>query len=105
MLFFSCSAQRCVESGFGNGLCRCRIFVDVNAEATDQEAGSRHAFETYLFVSHVDGLDKGIYHYLPMEHALEVWDGRQDFEEELTRALCGQRCIENRSRMYLSSSG
>ena len=54
-------------------------------------AGSRHAFETYLFVSHVDGLDKGIYHYLPMEHALEVWDGRQDFEEELTHALCGQR--------------
>lgn len=53
-------------------------------------AGSRHAFETYLFVNHVDGLEKGIYHYLPMEHALEVWDERQDFEGELTQALCGQ---------------
>lgn len=53
-------------------------------------AGCRHPFETYLFVNHVDGLEKGIYHYLPMEHALEIWDGRQDFEEELTQALCGQ---------------
>lgn len=53
-------------------------------------AGCRHTFETYLFVNHVDGLEKGIYHYLPLEHALEVWDGRQDFEGELAQALCGQ---------------
>ena len=39
-------------------------------------------------MNHVDGLEKGIYHYLPMEHALEVWDERQDFEGELTQALC-----------------
>lgn len=53
-------------------------------------AGSRHAFETYLFVNHVEGLEKGIYHYLPLEHELEIWDARQDFEDEFTQALCGQ---------------
>ena len=68
-------------------------------------AGSRHAFETYLFVSHVDGLDKGIYHYLPMEHALEVWDGRQDFEEELTHALCGQRFAASAPVTFVWSAG
>lgn len=53
-------------------------------------AGSRHPLETYLFVNHVDGLKKGIYHYLPGEHELEVWGARDDFDAELTRALCGQ---------------
>lgn len=54
-------------------------------------AGSRHSFETFLFVNHVEGLSKGIYHYLPEEHELEFWDSRSDFDEELADALCGQR--------------
>lgn len=37
-------------------------------------AGSRHSFETFLFVHQVEGLKKGIYHYLPQEHELEFWD-------------------------------
>lgn len=53
-------------------------------------AGARHAFETYLFINHVEGLKKGIYHYLPGEHKLEIWEEREDFREELTKALCGQ---------------
>ena len=35
-------------------------------------AGSRHPFETYLFISRVEGLEKGIYHYLPEKHELEL---------------------------------
>lgn len=53
-------------------------------------AGSRHSFETYLFINRVEGLEKGIYHYLPREHELELWDDRHDYETELTQALCGQ---------------
>ena len=30
--------------------------------------GARHPFETYFFANNVEGLDKGIYHYLPHEH-------------------------------------
>ncbi len=37
-------------------------------------AGSRHPFETYLAVQQVEGLEPGIYHYLPAQHALEVWE-------------------------------
>ena len=36
-------------------------------------AGSRHPFETYLAVQRVEGLEPGIYHYLPEQHALELW--------------------------------
>lgn len=53
-------------------------------------AGSRHTFETFLFVNHVEGLKKAIYHYLPEEHELEFWEERSDFDEELKDALCGQ---------------
>lgn len=53
-------------------------------------AGSRHSFETYLFLNHVEGLKKGIYHYLPANHELELWEDRDDYETELTQALCGQ---------------
>lgn len=36
-------------------------------------AGSRHPFETYLAIQRVEGLEPGIYHYLPAQHALEIW--------------------------------
>lgn len=53
-------------------------------------AGSRHPFETYLFVRNVDGLVPGIYHYLPEGHELEIWDEKADYAEQLTEALNGQ---------------
>lgn len=53
-------------------------------------AGSRHAFETYLFISRVEGIAPGIYHYLPTDHTLELWEDRPDYAAELTDALCGQ---------------
>lgn len=54
-------------------------------------AGSRHPFETYLFLSTVEGMTPGIYHYLPAGHELELWDDRPDYQKELTDALCGQK--------------
>lgn len=54
-------------------------------------AGSRHAFETYLFVSSVEGIEPGIYHYLPSGHSLELWEDKAGYQEELADALCGQK--------------
>lgn len=67
-------------------------------------AGSRHPLETYLFVNHVDGLQKGIYHYLPREHQLEIWEEREDFEEELTQALCGQHFASQAPVLFVWSA-
>lgn len=54
-------------------------------------AGSRHPFETYLFLSNVEGITPGIYHYLPDGHQLELWNNYPDYQTELTDALCGQK--------------
>lgn len=53
-------------------------------------AGSRHPFETYLFLREVEGIRPGIYHYLPAAHELEVWEKREDYRDVLTEALHGQ---------------
>lgn len=54
-------------------------------------AGSRHPFETYLFIRRVEGVAPGIYHYLPAGHELELWEDRADYGPELTEALNGQK--------------
>lgn len=67
-------------------------------------AGSRHTFETYLFVNQVEGLKKAIYHYLPEHHELELWDERDDFDKELTDALCGQHFAASAPVLFVWAS-
>lgn len=52
--------------------------------------GARHQFETYLMLRKVDDLQPGVYHYLPMEHALEYLRPVEDIESAITDSLCGQ---------------
>lgn len=53
--------------------------------------GARHPFETYLAVLNIEGLEKGIYHYLPIEHSLEFIGTVNDFEHEVAKSLCDQK--------------
>ena len=43
-----------------------------HALRTVPSAGARHALETYLCILGVEGLDRGFYRYLPLEHQLVV---------------------------------
>lgn len=52
--------------------------------------GARHEFETYLAVRSVEGLENGIYHYLPMEHALEFLHPVEDLEDRISESVSGQ---------------
>ena len=54
--------------------------------------GARHEFETYFIVapSGVDGLKAGLYHYLPMENAIEYLHGVDDHAETVSALLSGQ---------------
>lgn len=54
-------------------------------------AGARHAFETYLAVLNIDGLEKGIYHYLPMDHSLEFIASIDNLESKISDSLCEQK--------------
>lgn len=67
-------------------------------------AGSRHPLETYLFLNSVEGLEKGIYHYLPENHQLELWEKCDNFEEELTQALCGQSFAASAPAVFVWSA-
>jgi SagB-type dehydrogenase family enzyme len=53
--------------------------------------GARHSFETYLAVLNVEGLEKGIYHYLPMEHSIEFIAKVDNMENIISDSLCEQK--------------
>ena len=65
----------------GGGLCHL---------AHSTSGGARHEFETYLLISKVGDLAAGAYHYLPMEHALELLHPVENMEAVISDALCGQ---------------
>jgi len=59
--------------------------------------GARHPFEAYFIARDVEGLGKGIYHYLPLEHvgekhvAIEFIGELPDREKRVTEMLAGQK--------------
>lgn len=63
------------------------------AYRTVPSAGCRHALETYLAVFRVDGLPKGLYRYLPLEHALVEVGRPDDLEGRVGQAVFDQRFV------------
>jgi SagB-type dehydrogenase family enzyme len=57
---------------------------------TVPSAGARHAFETYLCVVNVQGLEPGVYRYLPIEHQLLNLSTMPDITARVTDATLGQ---------------
>ncbi len=53
-------------------------------------AGCRHAFETYLAVLSVSGLENGIYRYLPIEHSLIFEHSVESLPERLIAGTSNQ---------------
>lgn len=58
-------------------------------------AGCRHALETYVAAFKVDGLDKAIYRYLPLDHQLVKTAVHTDLENKMTKAALGQSFAGN----------
>ncbi len=58
---------------------------------TVPSAGCRHALETYLCVLNVEGLDVGIYRYLPIEHQLLFELHVEQLAQKIVDATLGQK--------------
>jgi len=56
-------------------------------------AGARHAFETYLLVNRVDGLEPGLYRYVALEHELQLISDQMDLAQRMCDACLGQAQI------------
>ena len=57
---------------------------------TVPSAGARHPFETYLIVNRVDGVEPGVYRYLPIEHKLLLVNNSRPLPEQVSEACWGQ---------------
>lgn len=60
---------------------------------TVPSGGSRHPFETYIYVNRVDGVACGLYRYLPIEHKLLFMFDEPSFPQKLSEGCCGQSFV------------
>ncbi|MGB8252660.1 MAG: SagB/ThcOx family dehydrogenase [Anaerolineaceae bacterium] len=64
-------------------------------------AGARHAFETYLAVNMVGGLEAGLYRYLALTHELVSLHHEQDFINRLMLACRNQEHVLNSAVTFI----
>lgn len=58
-------------------------------------SGATHTFETYLFIMNVEGLEKGVYRYLPFEHKLVFLFEIHEIENEIDALTLEQPFVPN----------
>ncbi len=68
---------------------------------TVPSAGARHAFETYLLVNSVAGLEPGLYRFAACEHALVKLETGGNIREQITEASGGQQQIYHSAVTFL----
>lgn len=67
-----------------------RYVAGGHAFRTVPSAGCRHALETYLAVFNVEGVEPGMYRYLPLSHQLVLEFKPDQMGEKLVKASFGQ---------------
>jgi len=67
-------------------------------------AGARHALETYLCVLNVEGLDRGFYRYLPLEHQLVVEYRDGNVAEKVGWAAFQQNWMSSAATVFIWSA-
>ncbi|MCL2376028.1 MAG: SagB/ThcOx family dehydrogenase [Defluviitaleaceae bacterium] len=69
--------------------------------------GARHPFEVYVCVQNVEGVEPGLYHYLPAENVgektvtIERLGDIADYKPTITEMVVGQKWAENASCLML----
>ena len=71
---------------------------------TVPSAGARHSLETYLAILNVEGLEKGLYRYLPLEHKLLFLSSAEDLDTKLMTATFNQKFVSNSAVTFIWSA-
>jgi SagB-type dehydrogenase family enzyme len=70
-----------------------KIVDSGSAFRTVPSAGCRHSLETYLSVFRVEGIESGIYRYLPLEHELILISQPEKLSARVAEAALGQTFV------------
>jgi SagB-type dehydrogenase family enzyme len=64
-------------------------------------AGARHAFETYLLINRVEGLNTGLYRYIALENKLVEVNIEEGTQDKVVEACLGQKFIKNSAVTFI----
>ena len=64
-------------------------------------AGGRHAFETYLCINRVEGIEPGLYRYLAFSHQLIRIETQVDYGEKILDVCLNQAFVKNAAVVFL----
>jgi SagB-type dehydrogenase family enzyme len=68
---------------------------------TVPSAGARHAFETYVFVNHMEDVAEGLYKYKALPHELTLIRDENNLREKLLKACLSQNFILTSSVIFI----
>ncbi|MFX0120251.1 MAG: SagB/ThcOx family dehydrogenase [Promethearchaeota archaeon] len=68
---------------------------------TVPSAGARHAFETYLLVNNVDGLQPGLYRFLAIDHKIVPITLEKSIADKITKAALDQSHVKKSNVTFL----
>ena len=68
---------------------------------TVPSAGARHAFETYLLVNRVEGLQPGLYRFLALEHKLADVNLEPNIADKVIEAITGQQIVRTSAVTFI----
>jgi SagB-type dehydrogenase family enzyme len=70
-----------------------KLFDGKMTKRTAPSGGSRHPFETYLVINHVDSLKPGFYRYQPLDHQIVFLFDTDDRQKKVADAALGQQFV------------
>ncbi|WP_094227450.1 SagB/ThcOx family dehydrogenase [Methanolobus psychrotolerans] len=68
---------------------------------TVPSAGARHALETYVLVNNVQGLEKSLYRFLPIEHKLVEIDMDKNIADKIKHACLDQSFVKTSAATFI----
>lgn len=64
-------------------------------------AGARHPYETYLNISRVEGMEPGLYRFLPISHSLAKIKDNGDLARRFRQACLSQEMVETCAVLFI----